>query len=67
MKKYKNVRAIKARKCDGYADHSGAKYCYSDCDSYCWGVSETFKNPTCGGYKCKCTEYKYDKKRGDFV
>lgn len=59
MKKYKNVKAVKARKCISYANFESG--------SYCIGVSEMQKNPTCKGYKCKCTEYKYDKKKGEFT
>ena len=63
MKKYKNVRAIKARKCTAYTEYRNEKYC----TYYCMGIQEAFKNPTCDGYMCKCTEYKYDKKRGKFI
>lgn len=67
MKKYKNVKAIKARRCSAYADHNNGLYCYKDCKSYCWGVRESFANPICNGYKCKCTEYKYDRKEGRLI
>ena len=62
MKKYKNVRAVKARKCQGYTtrlDKEGFLH------GYCIGVPEPFLSPKCNGYKCKCTEYKY--KGGKFV
>lgn len=61
MKKYKNVRAIKARKCVAYSGNT-ERYC-----AYCFGISEPFKEPSCKGYMCKCTEYKYDKRRGKFI
>lgn len=60
MKKYKNVKAITARECGAYVK----------CDNgqiRCYGTPEPFINPTCNGYKCKCTEYKYDKKRGKLI
>lgn len=60
MKKYKNVKAIKARRCVGfYIQRDGRRMI-----PMCIGVSEPFKEPVCNGYKCKCTEYKYDKKGG---
>ena len=55
MKKYTNVRAIKAIHCNCYV-------VYKD-DVYCIGVKHPIKNPECNGIKCKCTEYKYN--RGD--
>lgn len=64
MKKYKNVKAIKARKCYAYQtliDKDGFLR------SKCIGVSEPFSNPNCKGYKCKCTQYKYDSKRGKLI
>lgn len=60
MKKYKNVKAIKARKCDGFYIHRDGRRMIP----MCIGVREPFNYPTCNGYKCKCTEYKYDEKRG---
>lgn len=49
---YQKIKVIKARKCSAYhvGEISGTPYCY--------GVSEPFINPTCNGYKCKCTEYR---------
>lgn len=60
MKKYKNVKAVKAHKCPAYERRLD-----SDCflQVYCLGVPEPFKNPTCKGYKCKCTEYRYNRKK----
>lgn len=63
MKKYKNVRPIKARKCESYVELNNKKYCAYNC--MC--IDESIENPSCNGYKCKCTEYKYDKKRGKFI
>lgn len=53
MKKYKNVRAKRAERCAAYEEASIPA---------CLGVPEPFMNPTCQGYKCKCTEYA--RKRG---
>ncbi len=64
MKKYKNVKARKACECCGYIivlDKDGFLR------SECVGIPEPFKNPTCNGYKCKCTEYKYNKKEGALI
>lgn len=50
----KKIKAIKARKCSAYFfDGKTNKY-------FCFGVPEPFSNPSCNGYKCKCTEYKHD-------
>ncbi len=62
MKKYKNVKAITARRCVGYTE----KYNNEKCP-YCIGVREPFKNPPCNGYKFKCTEYKYNRKEGELI
>lgn len=62
MKKYKNVKAIKARVCCGYVRNFNGDYA-----PYCIGVHVPFKNPHCDGYKCKCTEYKYNRKEGKLV
>lgn len=54
MKKYKNLKAIKARRCDSYYIHS-----VGPCMEYlCIGVREPIRDPDCKGYCCKCTEYK---------
>lgn len=62
MKKYKNVKAIKARLCYAYVHNFNGEYV-----PYCIGVREPFSNPTCKGYKCKCTEYKYNRKEGKLI
>jgi hypothetical protein len=53
MKKYKNVKAVKARQCDCYYIHSVGPVM----EKMCIGVREPFRDPPCEGYCCKCTEY----------
>ena len=55
MKKYKNVRAVKAYRCKCYYEHSVGPCMVSEC----LGVKEPITNPPCKGYECKCTEYEY--------
>lgn len=59
MKKYKKVKAIKARLCDSYYVHSVGPMI----EKLCIGVPEPFRDPPCQGYKCKCTEYDYVRKQ----
>lgn len=55
MKKYKNVRVFKARRCTSYRET------YGTMNNVCIGIKEPCKT-TCGGYCCKCTEYDYKSK-----
>ena len=50
MKKYKNVKAIKAKRCIAFCET------YGTMENVCIGVKEPCIT-TCGGYYCKCTEY----------
>ena len=59
MKKYKNVKAVKAHHCSSYI------YDFRNMCFYCMGVKLPFRKPKCKGIMCKCTEYKY--KRGKLV
>lgn len=55
MKKYKNVKALKARRCKAFCES------YGRMKNVCIGVKEIFQ-ATCGGYCCKCTEYDYKRR-----
>lgn len=50
MKKYKNVRAVKARRCIAFFET------YGSMKNVCIGIKEPCET-TCSGYYCKCTEY----------
>lgn len=52
MKKYKNVKALKARRCKAFCET------YGSMKNVCIGVKEIFQ-ASCDGYCCKCTEYDY--------
>ena len=52
MKKYKNVKAVKARRCKAFCET------YGSMKNVCIGIKEPCET-TCGGYCCKCTEYDY--------
>lgn len=60
MKKYKNVKAIKAERCVYYYIHSVGATTEQLCLQ-----NQNKRFPKCDGYKCKCTEYKY--KRGELL